>query len=95
MLAYAPHYRWITGKKGKEAKAARQRGDRRKLACGARLTLKRFRFMSALPPKADIAEHHRQVRFVPKADIRPAHFMPNCNIIRLVRQQAKARCQRF
>ena len=25
--------------------------------------------MSALPPKADIAEHDRHVRFVPKADI--------------------------
>jgi len=25
--------------------------------------------MSALPPKADIAEHRREVRFVPKADI--------------------------
>ena len=25
--------------------------------------------MSALPPKADIAEHRRDVRFVPKADI--------------------------
>jgi hypothetical protein len=25
--------------------------------------------MSALPPKADIAEHRRDVHFVPKADI--------------------------
>jgi len=25
--------------------------------------------MSGLPPKADIAEHDRHVRFVPKADI--------------------------
>jgi hypothetical protein len=25
--------------------------------------------MSALPPKADIVQHHRDVRFVPKADI--------------------------
>jgi hypothetical protein len=25
--------------------------------------------MCALPPKADIAEHRRDVRFVPKADI--------------------------
>ena len=25
--------------------------------------------MSALPPKADISERHRHVRFVPKADI--------------------------
>jgi hypothetical protein len=28
--------------------------------------------MSALPPKADIAEHHRDVRFVPEADIQAA-----------------------
>jgi hypothetical protein len=27
--------------------------------------------MSALPPKADIVEHDRHVRFVPKADIAP------------------------
>ena len=27
--------------------------------------------MSALPPKADVAERHRDVRFVPKADIEP------------------------
>jgi hypothetical protein len=26
--------------------------------------------MSALPPKADMAQHDRDVRFVPKADIR-------------------------
>jgi hypothetical protein len=25
--------------------------------------------MSALPPKADVAEHDRHVRFVPKTDI--------------------------
>jgi len=30
--------------------------------------------MSALPPKADIAERECHVRFVPKADIRPASF---------------------
>ena len=30
--------------------------------------------MFALPPKADIAEHRRDVRFVPKADIAPASF---------------------
>jgi hypothetical protein len=28
--------------------------------------------MSALPPKADIAERRRHVRFVPKADIQTA-----------------------
>jgi hypothetical protein len=27
--------------------------------------------MSALPPKADIGTHSRDVRYVPKADIRP------------------------
>ena len=30
------------------------------------------RVMFALPPKADMAQHDRDVRFVPKADI--AHF---------------------
>ena len=29
--------------------------------------------MSALPPKADIVQHERDVRFVPKADIAEAH----------------------
>jgi hypothetical protein len=29
-----------------------------------------FRVMSALPPKADIVERDRHVRFVPKADMR-------------------------
>jgi hypothetical protein len=29
--------------------------------------------MSALPPKADIPQHHLDVRFVPKADIN--HFL--------------------
>jgi hypothetical protein len=33
------------------------------------LTLKRFDPMSALPPKADMVPHDRDVRFVPKADI--------------------------
>ena len=28
--------------------------------------------MFALPPKADMAEHRRDVRFVPKADVVPA-----------------------
>jgi hypothetical protein len=30
--------------------------------------------MSALPPKADIGERHRDVRFVPKADICSEQF---------------------
>ena len=32
--------------------------------------------MSALPPKADIAECDRHVRFVPKADICSAAILP-------------------
>ena len=32
--------------------------------------------MSALPPKADIGTHSRNVRFVPKADIQTAHYSP-------------------
>jgi hypothetical protein len=38
-------------------------------ALGQKRTLKRLHLMSALPPKADIAERDRHVRFVPKADI--------------------------
>src|SRR5262249_54282465 len=37
-------------------------------ALGQKRTLRGVRPMSALPPKADIAEHRRDVRFVPKAD---------------------------
>jgi hypothetical protein len=32
--------------------------------------------MSALPPKADIVQHERNVRFVPKADILRRSKMP-------------------
>ena len=57
--------------------------------------------MSALPPKADIAECERRVRFVPKADIPPrtsdVRFFPN------IRNRSRARqshwcsllCKRF
>jgi hypothetical protein len=38
-------------------------------ALGHKRTLKRVRLMSALPPKADIAGHDQDVRFVPIADI--------------------------
>ena len=38
-------------------------------ALGQKRTLKRFRLMSALPPKADIPARGCDVRFVPKADI--------------------------
>ena len=38
-------------------------------ALGHKQTLKRAGAMSALPPKADIVELDRNVRFVPKADM--------------------------
>jgi hypothetical protein len=38
-------------------------------ALGQKRTLAHVRVMSALPPKADIADPMRNVRFVPKADI--------------------------
>ena len=38
-------------------------------ALGQKRTLERLHMMSALPPKADIAEHRRDVRFVSKADL--------------------------
>jgi hypothetical protein len=38
-------------------------------ALGQKRTSKQVRAMSALPPKADIVEHDRHVRFVPKADV--------------------------
>jgi hypothetical protein len=38
-------------------------------ALGQKRTLGKVRLMSALPPKADIDEQDRHVRFVPKADI--------------------------
>jgi hypothetical protein len=38
-------------------------------ALGHKQTLKRFRLMSALPPKADIAQRGGNVRFVPIVDI--------------------------
>jgi hypothetical protein len=37
---------------------------------GQKQTLDCRLLMSAIPPKADIAERDRHVRFVPKADIR-------------------------
>jgi hypothetical protein len=39
-------------------------------ALGQKRTLQSVRPMSALPPKADIRTHSRDVCFVPKADIR-------------------------
>src|SRR5262245_56996394 len=43
-------------------------------ALGHKRTLKCFRPMSALPPKADMVRHNRDVRFVPEADIAPAYW---------------------
>ena len=37
-------------------------------ASGHTRTLKRFRLMSALPPKADIVQHNRDVRFGSRVD---------------------------
>jgi hypothetical protein len=41
-------------------------------ALGQKQTFKRLRLMSALLPKADMVADDRDVRFVPKADIRDA-----------------------
>jgi hypothetical protein len=38
-------------------------------ALGQKQTSEHDRLMSALPQKADIVQHDRDVRFVPKADI--------------------------
>jgi hypothetical protein len=38
---------------------------------GQKRTIKSLNVMSALPPKADIAERCHHVRFVPKADVAP------------------------
>src|SRR5215472_14608161 len=38
-------------------------------ALGQKRTSEKARLMSALPPKADMDQHGRDVRFVPKADI--------------------------
>ena len=44
-------------------------------ALGQERTLATARAMSALPLKADITELGWHVRFVPKADIRPFHYI--------------------
>ena len=43
-------------------------------ALGQQQTSVHVRVMSALPPKADIAERGRHVRLVPISDIRPPTF---------------------
>ena len=53
--------------------------------------------MSALPPKADIAEQHRDVRFVPKADIsdirlRHSRWVTKCRRSSLKPSRLPRRC---
>jgi len=43
-------------------------------ALGHKRTFAEVYVMSALPPKANIDERDGDVRFVPKADIRPTHY---------------------
>jgi hypothetical protein len=46
-------------------------------ALGHKRTSEQVESMSALPPKADIAERDHPVRFVPKADIRVGCYIEN------------------
>src|SRR5690348_1955310 len=55
-----------TGTFGVVAPAARRRSPRSSAPC-----LRSLAAMSALPPKADMAERDQDVRFVPKADMKP------------------------
>ena len=54
---------------GFRAKLHSSNREARMSALGQKQTLWKVRLMSALPPKADIAENDWHVRFVPKADI--------------------------
>jgi hypothetical protein len=56
-------------------------------ALGQKQTSPYVRAMSALPPKADIAERAYDVRFVPKADIRLG-----CTYFRLLGGQEVTHC---
>jgi hypothetical protein len=47
-------------------------------ALGQKQTLRSEIAMSAIPPKADIAEQRRHVRLVPKADIATAEISAKC-----------------
>jgi hypothetical protein len=57
-------------------------------ALGQKQTFDDVRRMSALPPKADIAESHWHVRFVPKADIEApvGYVRPTVWLRRVARQ---------
>jgi hypothetical protein len=46
-------------------------------AFGQKQTSHQVRVMSALPPKADIAQHGGNVRFVPIADMVPCRLFDN------------------
>ena len=48
-------------------------------AMGHKRTLRRFEPMSALPSKADIAEHDQDVREVPKAEVELLFNDPICS----------------
>ena len=47
-------------------------------ALGQKRTFSEVCVMSALPPKADMAQHDCDVRFVPKADKCTAAYLPAC-----------------
>src|SRR5262249_29053337 len=60
-------------------------------ALGHNRTFTRLSIMSALPPKADIVECDRHVRFVPKADIRGAAYaFMRYSIVRALGRRAEA-----
>src|SRR6516225_2179567 len=75
----APGLRWLGRDYSRDLRTAEWgptvilRGNNpqdRMSALGQKQTSRHLQPMSALPPKADIAEHARNVRVVPKADIR-------------------------
>jgi hypothetical protein len=63
-------------------------------ALGQKRTFTGLRSMSALPPKADIADHDCHVRFVPKADItRSFRKAKNGEMVRAHRWSEPSRAQ--
>ena len=62
---------------GQKSRHLRCNNSCRMSALGHKRTFRSAIAMSALPPKADICSATRDVRFVPKADIRPLfdHFI--------------------
>ena len=69
------HHQFVRGVHGSQQSASQLSGGgsrKRRLmsALGHKRTSQQVRAMSALPPKLDIVHHGRDVRFVPKADIR-------------------------